>query len=181
LLAKNAVLLARVVDHLQELKRRNYSQAASHAYVKAIRRYAEYFHRSPEQLDREHIRKYQLYLSEERKLCPRSIMVQMSALRFLYLKLLRRSYSRDDLPLPKGPRRQLPIVLSAEEVERLITAAQNLRYRTILMTLYSTGMRCAELCQFRPEHIDHQRMIVRIPHGKGDKSPEVLLYRPILQ
>ena len=79
---------------LEELKRRNYSQATSHAYVKAIRRYAEYFHRSPEQLDREHIREYQLYLIEERKLRPRSIMVQMSALRFLYLKVLRRSCSQ---------------------------------------------------------------------------------------
>jgi integrase len=71
-------------------------------------------------------------------------------------------------------------VLSAEEVERLIAAAPNLRYRTILMTLYSTGMRCAELCQLRPEHIDNQRTIVRIPHGKGDKSREVPLSPKLL-
>ena len=135
---------------LEELKLRNYSQATAHTYVEAIRRYAEYFHLSPQQLGREHIRQYQLHLIEERKLEPKSVMVQMAALRFLYLKVLRRSYSRDDIPLPRTPRRQIPIVLSVNEVRRLIDAAPNLRYRTILMTLYDTGMRRAELCQLRP-------------------------------
>jgi integrase/recombinase XerD len=165
---------------LEELERRNYSQATAHAYVAAIRRFAEHFHRSPDLLGREHIRQYQLHLIEDRKLRPKSIMVQMAVLRFLYLKVLRRSYSRDDLPLPKQQRRQIPIVLSADEVARLIEAAPNLRYRTILMTLYSTGMRRAELCQFRPEHIDKERMIIRIPHGKGGKAREVPLSQKLL-
>src|SRR5215469_3295144 len=82
---------------------------------------------------------------------------------------------RDDIPLPRTPRRQIPIVLSTDEVRRLIDAAPNLRYRTILMTLYDTGMRRAELCQLRPEHIDKERMIIRIPHGKGGKAREVPL------
>ena len=79
---------------LEELKLRNYSQATAHAYVAGIRRFAEYFHHSPEQLSRQHIRQYQLHLIEERKLEPKSIMVQMSALRFLYLKVLRRGRER---------------------------------------------------------------------------------------
>jgi integrase/recombinase XerD len=165
---------------LEELERRNYSQATAHAYVAAIRRFAEHFHRAPDQLGREHIRQYQLHLTGDRKLRPKSIMVQMAALRFLYLKVLRRSYSRDDLPLPKQQRRQIPIVLSPDEVARLIEAAPNLRYRTILMTLYSTGMRRAELCQLRPEHIDKERMIIRIPHGKGGKAREVPLSQKLL-
>jgi integrase/recombinase XerD len=93
---------------LEELKLRNYSQATSHAYVEGIRRFAEYFHHSPEQLGPEDIRQYQLHLIEERKLKPKSVMMQMAALRFLYLKVLRRSYSRDDLPLPRTPRHQFP-------------------------------------------------------------------------
>jgi integrase/recombinase XerD len=165
---------------IEELDRRNYSQATTHAYVAAIRRFAEHFHRSPDQLGREHIRQYQLHLIDERKLRPKSVMVQMAALRFLYLKVLRRSYSRDDLPLPKLPRRQVPVVLSADEVARLINAAPNLRYRTILMTLYSTGMRRTELCHLRPEDIDKERMIIRIPHGKGGKAREVPLSQKLL-
>jgi hypothetical protein len=73
-----------------------------------------------------------LHLIQERKLEPKSVMVQMAALRFLYLKVLRRNYSRDDIPLPRTPHRQIPVVLSIDEVSRLI--APDLRYRTILMT-----------------------------------------------
>ena len=75
---------------LDELKRRNYSKATAHAYVGAIRRFAEYFHRSPDQLGPEQIREYQLHLFQERKLRPRSVLIQMAALRFLFLKVLRR-------------------------------------------------------------------------------------------
>jgi site-specific recombinase XerD len=154
---------------LEELERRNYSQATARAYVAAIRRFAEYFHRSPDQLGREHVRQYQLHLIGERKVHPKTVMVQMAALRFLYLKVLCRRFSRDDLPLPKLLRRQIPIVLSPDEVARLIAAAANLRHRTILMTLYSTGMRRSELCHLRPEDIDKERMVVRIRQGKGGK------------
>ena len=155
---------------LDELKRRNYSQATARTYVGAIRRFAEYFHRSPALLDCDHVRQYELHLIENRKLRPRSVRVEMSALRFLFLKILKRSFSRDDLPLPKLLRRQIPVVLSPNEVTRLIEATTNLRHRTILMTLYSTGMRRSELCHLRPEDIDKERMVVRIRQGKAAKT-----------
>jgi integrase len=101
--------------------------------------------------------------------------VAISSLRCLYNKVLRRRYSFEHLPLPRTHRRDLPLVLSAGEVARLIGAAPNLRYRTILMTLYSTGMRRTELCGLRSEHIDEQRMMLRIRHGKGDKPRDVPL------
>jgi site-specific recombinase XerD len=112
---------------------------------------------------------------EERKLRPKSLRVQMAAIRFLFLKVLRRGWSRDDLPLPRSTRRQIPVVLSRDEVVRLIDAAPNLRYRTILMTLYSTGMRRSELCHLRPGDIDKERMVIRIREGKGRKDREVPL------
>jgi integrase/recombinase XerD len=165
---------------LEELERRNYSKATARAYVGAIRRFAAYFHRSPEQLGSEHVRQYQLYLVQERKLKPKGIRIQMSALRFLFLRVLRRRFSRDDLPLPKVQRQDLPVVLSRNEVARLIEAAPNLRYRTILMTLYATGMRRSELCSLRPEDIDSERMVIRIRHGKGDKPRDVPLSQKLL-
>jgi integrase/recombinase XerD len=164
---------------LEEIERRNYTQATAHAYVSAIRRFAEYFHRSPEKLGIEHVRQYQLHRLEQ-KIKPHSIAIEISALRFLYNKVLRRRYSRDDLPLPRVHKYEIPVILSAEEVARLIDAAPNLRYRTILMTLYSTGMRRAELCQMRPEDIDKERKMLRIPHGKGDKPREVPLSQKLL-
>jgi integrase/recombinase XerD len=164
---------------LEELKRRNYSQATARAYVTAIRQFAEYFQRSPDQLGREHVRRYQLYLFEEKKMAPHSVLVRMCALRFLYLKVLQRPFRRDDLPLPKTPKR-LPVVLSPEEVERLIEGAANVRHRTILMTLYSTGMRCAELAHLRCQDIDKERMVVSIREGKGRKDREVPLSAKLL-
>jgi len=104
---------------LEELERRNYSQATARFYVSAIRSFADFFHRSPDQLGIEHVRQYQVHLFEVKKLAPHSVMVQMCALRFLYLKVLRRPFQRDDLPLPKTPSR-LPVVLSPEEAAQLI-------------------------------------------------------------
>ena len=166
---------------LEELERRNYSQATAVAYIGAIRRFAEHFHRSPDQLDCDHIREYQLHLVQKRKLLPRSVRLQVSALRFLFRKVLKRRVSRDDLPLPKLLRRQIPMVLSPDEVTRMIDAASNLRHRTILMTLYSTGMRCSELCHLRVEDIDKERMVVRIRQGKGGKDREVPLSPRLLE
>ncbi|MCU1233828.1 MAG: phage integrase family protein [Candidatus Solibacter sp.] len=164
---------------LEELEGRNYTQATAHAYVAVIRRFAKCFHRSPEELDPTHIRQYQLQLVE-RELSPHTIAVETSALRFLYNKVLRRRYPLDDMPLPRRHRRSIPLVLSPDEVVRLIDAAPNLRYRTILMTLYSTGMRRAEMCHLRPEDVDKERMVIRIPHGKGDKPREVPLSQKLL-
>ena len=164
---------------LEELERRNYSQATARVYVGAIRRFAAHFHRSPDLLGPEHVRQYQLHLVQERKLRPHSVMVEMSALRFLFLKTLRRN-CRDDLPLPKVPD-TLPLVLSQEEVSRLIQAAANLRHRTILMVLYSTGIRRAELAHLRPEDIDKERMLVYIRQGKGGKDRQIPLSRNLLE
>jgi site-specific recombinase XerD len=166
---------------LEELERRNYSQATARAYVGAIRRFAEYFHRSPAVLGPEQIRQYHLHLSQERKLMPKGIRTQMSALRFLYFKTLHRNFRRDDLVLPKAPRQPLPVVLSREEVALLIESTANLRHRTILMTLYSTGMRRSEMCGLRPEDIDTQRMVLHILHGKGGRKRDVPLSPTLLE
>jgi len=165
---------------LEELERRNYSQATAHTYIDAIRRFATHFHRSPDLLGPLEIREYQLHLYQ-RKLHPRTIRVHTAALRFFYRKVLHERLSADDLPLPKLLRRQIPIVLSPDEVTRMIDATPNLRHRTILMTLYSTGMRRSELCHLRPEDIDKERMIVRIRQGKGGKDREVPLSPKLLE
>jgi site-specific recombinase XerD len=164
---------------LEELERRNYSKATARAYVGAIRQFAAYFHRSPEQLGVEHVRQYQVHLFEERKLKPHTVMVQMCALRFLYLKVLKRPFQRDDLPLPKTPS-TLPTVLSTGETARLIDSAANFHHRTILMTLYGTGMRRSELCRLQTQDIDSARMMIHIRHGKGDKDRDVPLSSTLL-
>jgi integrase/recombinase XerD len=165
---------------LEELERRNYSKATARAYVGTIQQFAEYFHRSPERLGIEEIRRFETYLFHERKLAAHTVRQRMCALRFLYLKVLRRPFHRDDLPLPKTPRK-LPTVLSPEETARLIDNAVNLRHRTILMTLYATGMRRAELCNLQVQDIDRARMMIHVRNGKGGKDRDIPLSATLLQ
>ena len=90
----------------------------------------------------------------------------MSALRFLYKKVLkRRDLTYDDLVFPKTPRK-LPLVLSQEEVKRLIEAAPNLQYRTLLMLLYGTGLRRAEAYLLKVSDIDNERRVIQSGKGK---------------
>ena len=124
---------------LDELQRRNYSPATTRGYILAIKQFAEYFGKSPERHGGDEIRRFELHLLREKKLAPGTVEGRMSALRFLYKKVLkRRDIAYDDLIFPKIPRR-LPVVLSPDEVTRMIEAAPNLLHRTILMVLYATG------------------------------------------
>ena len=165
---------------LDELQRRNYSQSTVRSYIYAVEDFAKYFHRSPERLGPEHIRKYQAYLFRERKLSSGTIEGRTAALRFLFVKTLRRPYLPDHIPFPKRQRR-LPTILDQEEVARLIDSAGNLMHRTMLMVLYATGLRRAEICHLKVSDIDSQRMVIHVRQGKGGRDRDVVLTPKLLQ
>ena len=165
---------------LEELQRRNYSPNTARSYIHTIEDFAKYFGRSPLRLCPEHIRQYQVHLFRDRKLSAGTIEVRTAALRFLYVRTLKRPYGHDQIPFPKRPR-PLPTVLSQEEVTRLIDSAGNLMHPAMLMTLYGTGVRRAELCQLRVEDIDSKRMVIRVRHGKGGRDRDVLLSTKLLE
>jgi site-specific recombinase XerD len=155
---------------LNELQRRNYAPSTIRSYLGAVEQFAEYFHRSPELLGPAHLRHYQLYLLQEKKLEPATVEVRISALRFLYKRTLkRRDLAFDDLLFPKTPYK-LPTVLSQDEVRRLIDAAANRMHRTILMLLYATGMRRTEASQLKVADIDSHRMVIHIRQGKSARD-----------
>jgi site-specific recombinase XerD len=165
---------------LEELQRRNYSHRTAKTYVRIVRDFAEYFHQPPDKLGPEQIRQYQAHLFQAKKLAPATVSQYVSALRFLFVKTLRRHFLTEYIPFPKS-RRRLPTVLSPEEVTRLIDAACNLYHRTLLMTLYSTAVRRAELCRLKVQDIDSQRMMIRINQGKGGRDREVPLSPKLLE
>jgi integrase/recombinase XerD len=165
---------------LEELQRRNYSQTTVNGYLKIVESFAKYFHRPPDQLGPEQIRAYQVYLINERKLNARTVGHHTAALRFFYCKTLKRAYPIEEVPYPKAPRR-LPIILTQEEAVRLIDSASNLFHRAMLMTVYSTGMRRAEMCQLKVEDIDSNRMLVHIRQGKGRRDRDVPLSPKLLE
>jgi integrase/recombinase XerD len=103
-------------------QRRNYSHRTAKTYVRIVREFAEYFHRSPDKLGPEQIRQYQAHLFQTKKLAPATVSQYVSALRFLFIKTLRRHFLAEHIPFPKS-RKRLPLVLSPEEVTRLIDSA----------------------------------------------------------
>jgi site-specific recombinase XerD len=128
----------------------------------------------------EEIGQFQLHLLREKKLALGTIALRIGALRFLYKKTLkRRDLDFDDLPLLRTPKK-LPVVLSPEEVTRLIEAAPNLLYRTLLMLLYATGLRRAEAANLKVSDIDSSRMLIHVHQGKGSRDRELPLTQKLL-
>src|SRR5215510_14482354 len=125
---------------LEELQRRNYSPTTIRAYLHIVEAFARYFGKSPDKLGQEHLRQYQLHLLNDRKFTVETIIGRIAALRFYFVKVLRRRHREIDLVDPKRPER-LPVILSGEEVARLIESASTSYHRVILMTLYGTGLR----------------------------------------
>ena len=100
-------------------------------------------------------------------------------MRFFFVRVLKRRALKEELPTPKRHRR-LPTVLSPDEVRQLIAGAKNLYHRTMLMTLYGTGLRRSELLQLKVADIDSQRMVLRVERGKGGHGREVPLSPTLL-
>ena len=165
---------------LEELQRRNYSAVTTRNYLRVVADFAKYFGKSPDKLGLNEVRTYQAYLLRERKLTPGTVVNQVAALRFFFVKTLRRHQFRDFLPYPQDQRR-LPTVLSPEEVSHLINAAGTLFRRTLLMTLYGTGMRRSELVHLKVGDIDSQRMIIRVVKGKRGKDRDLPLSPALLE
>ncbi len=164
---------------LDELERRNYSASTVRAYIRTVEDLASYFKRRPDQLEPHHIRQYQAHLFRDRKLAANTVAQRVAALRFFYIRTLGQEWNLDRVPYPKRPRR-LPNILSQQEVARLIDAADSAFHRMIVMTLYATGVRRAELKQLRIQDIDSERMVVHVRNGKGGKDRDVMLSEPLL-
>ncbi len=165
---------------LEELQRRNYSQSTTTAYIRTVEDFARYFKRSPDQLGPEHIREYQAQLFSKWKLAPNTVTQRLAALRFFFVKTLHKPWSADETPYPKKVVR-LPAILSQDEVARLIDAAYTPFHRIVLMTLYATGVRRAELAHLKVSDIDSQRMVIHVQGGKGRKDRDVMLSPKLLE
>jgi hypothetical protein len=120
---------------LEELQRRNFASSTIRYYIRTVRDFAAYFHKPPDQLGVEELRQFQLHLLRDQKLATGTVENRMTALHFFFKKVLKR-YDPElyEVQLSRVPRK-LPVVLSPEEVEKLIAAAPNNRYRMILLLL----------------------------------------------
>ncbi|HTF23657.1 MAG TPA: phage integrase N-terminal SAM-like domain-containing protein [Candidatus Limnocylindria bacterium] len=154
---------------LEELQRLNYSEETIRSYIHAVEDFSRRFNCSPDRLGPRHIREYQAELFHIRKLSSGTVAIRLAALRFFYTKTLKKGWSIAETPYPKKNHR-LPTILSQEEVAQLIDAASTLFHRTVLMTLYATGARNAELTRLKFSDVDSKRMVIHIQGGKGRKD-----------
>jgi integrase/recombinase XerD len=166
---------------LEDMQVRNLSPLTQSTYVLQVSLFARYCGKPPDQLGPEEIRSYQVYLTNEKKLAPGSILIAVAALRFLYKVTLHKGWSLEDsIPAPKKPQK-LPIVLSPEEVRHFLSCVASPKYRTILTTCYAAGLRISEAVRLRPPDIDSQRMVIRVDQGKGQKDRYVMLSPKLLE
>src|SRR5262244_1856268 len=164
---------------LEELQRRNYSENTTRHYIRTVEEFARRFRCSPDRLGPRHIREYQAELFQKGK-SPGTVTQRLAALRFFYVKTLKKAWSSADTPYPKRAF-HLPTILSLEEVARLINAASTPFHRTMLMVLYATGVRRAELTHLKVTDIDSQRMVIHVRGGKGRKDRDVMLSSKLLE
>jgi integrase/recombinase XerD len=159
---------------LEDLQIRHYSPTTIRLYLYAVREFAKYFGKSPDQLGAEHIRRYQLFPTKEKKVSPSTYIQMVCALRFLYTHTLQRKVAIERIPFPRREPK-LPMILSREEVRALLEAPRNLRHRTWLAILYGSGLRVSEVARLKVADIDSARNVLWVRSGKGRKDRQALL------
>jgi integrase/recombinase XerD len=159
---------------IEDMQVRHLAPKTQLSYQQQVTAFARHFNKSPELLQPEDIRTYQVYLTREKKLSASSLTVATAALRFLYKVTLQKPWSIEQIPLPKMPQK-LPVILSREEVAHLLECAAAGQPHAMLTTAYATGLRVSELTHLRLTDIDSQRMVIRVDQGKGQKDRYVML------
>ena len=149
-------------------------------YLSWVRRLVQFCRAVPDQITMEQVRAYLLHLTQDLKLSFSTFNQALNAVRFFFIEVLKRPFVLEGLRYQKAPRR-LPVVMSGDEVRRLLEGAQSLRDRAILETAYATGMRVSEVVRLRLEDIDSQRMTIRVEQGKGRKDRYVMLSPALLE
>ena len=163
---------------IEDLKVRNYSPRTVEAYVAAVAKVARYFMRSPDQLNGEDLREFQVGLLAKQPSWSQFNQI-VAGLRFFYGTTLARPGMVEMLPYGKKPKR-LPVVLSVAEVSQLLEAARPGRERTLLATAYACGLRISELLNLQVTDIDSARMVLIVRQGKGAKDRQVPLSARLL-
>ncbi len=159
----------------KEMKLRNYSHKTAKAYKSCLRSFIKYFSpRHPRELSSNEIRNYLLYLIEKEKLAPSTVNQVFNALRFLYVELYKSPFIIDGLPRPQREQK-LPNVLSQEEVLKIFSCVENLKHKTLLMLIYSAGLRVGESVKLKVADIDGQRKMIHLRGAKGKKDRYTLL------
>jgi integrase/recombinase XerD len=169
-------LRQRLID---DMTARRYSEKAQKAYVRHIRTFTAFLGRSPDTATKEDLRHFQLHLAQQ-QISAGSINAAIAALRFFFTVTLEQPDVVRPLRTVNEPRRT-PVVLSQEEVARLLEAAPGLKYKAALSVAYGAGLRVSEVASLKVSDIDSERMMLRVEQGKGQRDRYVMLSPQLLE
>jgi site-specific recombinase XerD len=164
-------LRQRMID---DMRLRGLAESTQRLYVDAVKGLAEYYNRSPDQITEDEVRQYFLYLTETRKLAPNTLCIRMYALKFLYQNTLNRQWRLLKLVRAKKATK-LPVILSREEVSRLLNLIRSPQARMSCLMMYACGLRASEATHLQVTDIDRQRRVVCVRAGKGNRDRYVPL------
>lgn len=159
---------------IEDMQLRGLAPTTQRSYIHYVAEFAKFFNTSPDKLDLEAVRQYELYLLHERKMSPESINSFVSAVQFLYLVTLEMPWGKECFPRVRRAHK-LPVVLSPEEVALFFENVAGLRYRAALMICYGSGLRISETVALKVSDIDSRRMLLRVRQGKGQKDRYAML------
>ena len=154
------------------------SKHTQRTYLSVVTGLAKHYRQSPDKLTQEMIEDYLLYLKNVKGNAPNTRGTVLTGLRFFYGHVAQKEIPIDHSACRKV--RKLPTVLVQEDIWKIISAPENLKHRLILMTTYSAGLRASEVRALKPEHIDSQRMLIKVENGKGSKDRYSLLSKTLL-
>ncbi|MHB1097989.1 MAG: tyrosine-type recombinase/integrase [Burkholderiales bacterium] len=164
---------------LDDMRMRKFGEKTQADYVRAVRNFTKYLGRTPDTATVEDLRNYQLHLVDH-GISPASLNSAISGLKFFFNVTLDRPEAVAKMQPVHLPRK-LPVILSPEEVKRLIAAAGNLKHQTALALAYATGLRVNEVVALKVGDIDSQRMTLRVEQGKGQKDRYAMLSPVLLE
>jgi site-specific recombinase XerD len=163
---------------IEDMTVRGFTAATQRGYITAVRTFTVFFGRSPDQATAEDIRSFQLHMRSQGASAT-SMNAAVSALRFFFGVTLGRGDAQMGLTTVREPRR-LPVVLSPQEVARLLDAAPGLKYRAALSLAYGAGLRASEVVCLKVSDIDSSRQVIRVEQGKGRKDRYAMLSDPLV-
>jgi integrase/recombinase XerD len=169
-------LRQRLID---DMTARRFSEATRKDYVRHVRTFAAFLGRSPDTATSDDLRRFQLHMAQQ-QVSPWSINAAIAALRFFFTVTLERPDLVRPLRIVNEPRKA-PVVLSQEEVARLLEAAPGLKYKAALSVAYGAGLRVSEVANLKVSDIDSERMTLRVEQGKGQRDRYVMLSPQLLE
>ena len=162
----------------EDMTIRGFTVGTQRGYLVAVENFTSFLGRAPDGATAEDLRRYQLHMRSSGASAT-AMNTAVSALRFFFGVTLGRDDAQVGMTTVREPRR-LPVVLSPEEVARLLDAAPGLKYRAALSLAYGAGLRASEVVSLKLSDIDSSRMVIRVEQGKGRKDRYAMLSEPLL-